>query len=106
MMIRITWFCRRCGKEAKTEDFTETYAGDYVPIDSKLCAECEYLALKEMHKAEIELFWKGGDGVSADGTHRDKKTAGRNESAMGENIQSGKHAADWPDRAGGTVIKG
>lgn len=62
-MIRITWFCCRCGKEVETEDIKETYAGDYVPLEKKICAVCEseYLALKEMHKAEMELFWKGGD---------------------------------------------
>ena len=55
-MIRVTWFCRRCGKEIKTEDLILLDPREHC---EELCDECkkEYDKLRAKQRDELDRFW-------------------------------------------------
>lgn len=61
-MIRIEWFCRRCGKKIDEKDFERFELNQRMIIDSvvDVCEDClaEYKALTCRQEEERMIFWE------------------------------------------------
>ena len=64
-MIRIEWFCRRCGKKIDKKEFERFELDQRMTIDSvvDVCEDClaEYEALTRRQQEERTMFWEKGD---------------------------------------------
>jgi len=63
-MIRIEWFCKRCGSHMRTEEYNfqpgyEELRGANITEDICENCLCEYEALKCRQGEERRLFWEG-----------------------------------------------
>lgn len=61
-MIRIEWFCKRCGSPMRTEEYNfrpgyEELIGTNITEDICENCLCEYEALKCRQAEERRLFW-------------------------------------------------
>lgn len=65
-MIRVVWFCKRCGKKIDEKEYRLNPCYEAImpeAITDKFCEEClvEYEALKCRQKEERRLFWEVDD---------------------------------------------
>ena len=61
-MIRIEWFCKRCGKPIEQKEYSLIPGCEEVnPITDQFCENClvEYEALKCRQAEERRMFWEG-----------------------------------------------
>lgn len=65
-MIRIEWFCKRCGKKIDEKQYNLIPGGEALygdAITDNFCEDCmvEWEALKCRQDEERRLFWEGED---------------------------------------------
>lgn len=65
-MIRVVWFCKRCGKKIDEREYRIKPGYEEVNpgfITEDFCEECrvEYEALKCRQAEERRMFWEGDD---------------------------------------------
>lgn len=62
-MVRVTWFCKRCGKHISTNEYNMIPGYEAISpgiITDNFCEDCqiEYEALKCRQEEERRLFWE------------------------------------------------
>jgi DNA-directed RNA polymerase subunit RPC12/RpoP len=60
-MIKVIWYCARCGRRVRHKDYYNVHPYDHLELHDEWCYACEkeYKEIKARHEAEENEFLKG-----------------------------------------------